>query len=151
MNSLPRMHACNHARTETRTHAHARTGCMQAITHTRMHSRAHAVCSYSWTAASGGQTRVLLRSSVVRPCDAGATWTSRTSSAPWAGRCQHTSVIDAAGTIYVIGGIRVDGSWPNNVATYFKDVWGSTDGGGTGLGGVGSGLVKGYSGVSRGY
>jgi hypothetical protein len=36
-------------------------------------------------------------------------------------RRSHTSVIDAAGAIYVIGGY--DGS------TYYKDVWATTDGG----------------------
>ncbi len=51
---------------------------------------------------------------------AGATWTSRTTSAPWAERQRHTTVIDAAGAIYVIGG---DGS------IYYQDVWASTDGG----------------------
>ena len=51
---------------------------------------------------------------------AGATWTSRTTTAPWAAREQHTSVIDAAGAIYVIGGAG---------AMYYKDVWVSTDGG----------------------
>ncbi len=54
---------------------------------------------------------------------AGVTWTSRTLSAPWAARAYHTSVIDAAGAIYVIGGADVgDGH-------YFADVWVSTDGG----------------------
>ncbi len=38
------------------------------------------------------------------------TWTSRTTSAPWAARARHASVIDAAGAIYVIGG-------------YYQDVW----------------------------
>jgi hypothetical protein len=52
---------------------------------------------------------------------AGVTWTLVIASAPWAGREQHTSVIDAAGVIYVIGGW--DGS------TYLHDVWASTDGG----------------------
>ena len=52
----------------------------------------------------------------------GATWTSRTTSAPWAGRAWHTSVIDAAGAIYVIGG------WSGG-STYFNDVYVSTDGG----------------------
>jgi hypothetical protein len=51
---------------------------------------------------------------------AGVTWTSRTSNAPWAGRFGHTSVIDATGAIYVIGGIN----GPTN-----DDVWASTDGG----------------------
>jgi hypothetical protein len=54
---------------------------------------------------------------------AGATWTSRTTSAQWAARYGHTSLIDAAGAIYVIGGYSGVGS------TYFQDVWVSTDGG----------------------
>jgi hypothetical protein len=49
------------------------------------------------------------------------TWTSSTSNAPWAARSSHTSVIDAAGAIYVIGG--------GSGGTYLKDVWVSTDGG----------------------
>jgi hypothetical protein len=53
-------------------------------------------------------------------CAAGVTWTSRTTSAPWAARYEHKSVIDAAGAIYVIGGI-------DGVNTYYKDVWVSTD------------------------
>ncbi len=56
----------------------------------------------------------------LRALAAGVTWTTRTS-APWAARDGHTSVIDAAGTIYVIGG------YGDN--TYFNDVWASTDGG----------------------
>ena len=44
------------------------------------------------------------------------------SSAPWDGRYSHTSVIGAAGAIYVIGGFR-DG------LTFYNDVWASTDGG----------------------
>ncbi len=35
----------------------------------------------------------------------------------------HTSVVDAAGTIYVIGGIG------DTAPDYFQDVWASTDGG----------------------
>ncbi len=42
-------------------------------------------------------------------------------TAPWAGRYGHTTVIDAAGAIYVIGG--------TNDTTYFNDVLQSTDGG----------------------
>ncbi len=48
-------------------------------------------------------------------------WRCRTASAPWAGRTGHTTVVNAAGVIYVIGGY--DGS------TYFRDVWASPDGG----------------------
>jgi hypothetical protein len=57
---------------------------------------------------------------------AGVTWTSRTSNAQWAARGAHTSVIDAAGAIYVIGG---EGNSYSNFGTYFNDVWASTDGG----------------------
>ncbi len=53
---------------------------------------------------------------------AGVTWTSRTTSAPWAGRFGQTTVIDAAGAIYVIGG------YGDNF-THYDDVWVSTDGG----------------------
>ena len=52
---------------------------------------------------------------------AGVTWTTRTTSAQWAARYGHTSVIDAAGAIYVLGGF--------NGGTTFQDVWVSTDGG----------------------
>ncbi len=54
---------------------------------------------------------------------AGVTWRLVIASAPWAARAHHTTVIDAAGAIYVIGGIGVGGS------TDYQDVWASTDGG----------------------
>ncbi len=54
---------------------------------------------------------------------AGATWTSRTTSAPWAARQLHTSVVDAAGAIYVLGGNNINGGG------CFHDVWATTDGG----------------------
>ncbi len=70
---------------------------------------------------------------------AGITWTSRTLAAGWAGRWCHTSVVDAAGAIYVIGG-RGSGGITD---TRYQDVWVSRDGGerwdlvkGGGLGGV---------------
>ena len=53
------------------------------------------------------------------------TWTSRTASAPWAARLAHTSVVDAAGAIYVIGGYSDLGTF----GILFHDVWVSTDGG----------------------
>ncbi len=60
-------------------------------------------------------------------------------TAPWAGREAHTSVVDAAGTIYVIGG---------EYGTNLNDVWVSTDGGarpdsGVGWSGVLSGVLQG--------
>jgi hypothetical protein len=52
---------------------------------------------------------------------AGVTWALVIAKAPWAAREGHSSVIDAAGAIYVIGG------W--NYPTFYQDVWKSTDGG----------------------
>ena len=78
------------------------------------------------------------------------TWTSRTTSAQWAARAYHTSVIDAAGAIYVIGGF-VDGLFG---ATGYKDVWASPNGGArAGLGkGDGRGILRGGTqGVLQGY
>jgi hypothetical protein len=77
-------------------------------------------------------------------------WICRTKSAPWAGRYGHTSVVDASGAIYVIGG---DGS-----TDYYHDVWVSPDRGaraGLGRGGVGGdgrGVdLVGTTGHYRGY
>jgi hypothetical protein len=80
-----------------------------------------------------------------RASAAGATWTSRTTSAPWARRFGHTTVIDAAGAIYIIGG--ADGT--DNL----NDVWASTDGGAR-AGRVKQGYPRdtmGYYGVLSGY
>ncbi len=71
------------------------------------------------------------------------TWELVIASAPWAARYSHTSVIDAAGAIYVIGG--------NGIGTYYHDVWVSTDGGaraGFGLG-LYEGTLGGYSGHTQ--
>jgi hypothetical protein len=58
------------------------------------------------------------------------------ASAPWAARYGHTTVIDAAGAIYVIGGY--DGT------NCLNDVWVSTDGGARPNSGVGwSGVLEG--------
>ncbi len=84
---------------------------------------------------------------------AGVTWASRTLKAEWAGRFAHTSVIDAAGAIYVIGGQGKD----RLSGTEYQDVWASSDKGarpeytsprlvrGT------TGALWGYSGASPGY
>jgi hypothetical protein len=65
-----------------------------------------------------------LHAPVSRAVAAGITWTSRTANAQWAARYSHTTVIDAAGAIYVIGGY----AW-NYVDTFYQDVWASTNGG----------------------
>ena len=49
----------------------------------------------------------------------GVTWSLVTSNAPWAARCMHTTVIDAAGTMYLIGGQSYTG--------YLNDVWSSAN------------------------
>jgi hypothetical protein len=64
-------------------------------------------------------------SSVGCPRAAGATWRLVIASAPWAAREGHTSVIDAGGAIYVIGGR----SSSRGTVYFYNDVWVSTDGG----------------------
>ncbi len=69
---------------------------------------------------------------VSRASAAGVNWTCRTANAGWIARAT-TSVVDATGAIYVIGGY-------NDEYPFFQDVWASTDGGaraGLGLGVVG--------------
>jgi hypothetical protein len=83
-----------------------------------------------------------------RASAAGVTWTCRTTSAPWAARFGHTSVIDAAGAIYVIGG---GGGTDGN--SLFQDVWASTDGGAgrtRSKGGGGGGGLAGSGGTQGG-
>ena len=78
---------------------------------------------------------------------AGVTWTCRTASAPWAGREWHTSVVDAAGAIYVIGGYSY-----STTGTVYNDVWVSSDGGvqaALGRGGYSRGYLRGTTGVLR--
>jgi hypothetical protein len=53
---------------------------------------------------------------------AGKNWNLVIARAPWAARFGHTTVIDATGAIYVIGG-------RGDTGTYLSDVWASTDGG----------------------
>jgi hypothetical protein len=122
------------------------------------------LCGHSWHGGTGGiyssacGARTAVCAFFVRcigrfaRVHAGATWTSRTTSAPWAARHLHTTVVDAAGAIYVIGGYSsgVGGSG----ATWFQDVWATTDGGAdrTRAGWLGStGWVgRGTKGVLRG-
>jgi hypothetical protein len=80
---------------------------------------------------------------------------SRTTSAPWGRRYGHTSVVDAVGAIYVIGGDD-GGNYPNYIyasGTSYQDVWASTDGGARAGLGQGGGREEpgGYSGRTRGY
>ncbi len=69
---------------------------------------------------------------------AGRTFSSRTLKAGWAARAYHTSVIDAAVAIYVLGGYVGSPS-------VYNDVWVSTDGGAR------PDSVKGGRGVHQGY
>ncbi len=109
-----------HACPNERTHAHLQhcvNVCASVCNKHSLHCRDR---RYLYLGRDG-HVCVLRWSSAVRPCAAGATWTARTTSAPWAARLGHTGVIDAAGAIYVIGGF--------GGAFYYKDVWVSTDGG----------------------
>jgi hypothetical protein len=63
-------------------------------------------------------------------------------TAPWAARTGHTTVIDAAGAIYVLGGL---GGFHNGTFTRYNDVHVSTDGG------AGPDSRRGWSGVLGGY
>jgi hypothetical protein len=75
---------------------------------------------------------------------AGRTFSNRTLKAEWAARAWHTSVVDAAGAIYVIGG--------SGTFTRYNDVWASTDGGaraGLGRGGALGGYYGGTKGLLR--
>ena len=79
------------------------------------------------------------------------TWSLVTSNAPWAARSAHTTVIDAAGTMFLIGGQGDTG--------FLNDVWSSADKGANRTqGGVLKGyskgtqrVLQGYSGVLNGY
>ena len=83
---------------------------------------------------------------VSRAFAAGRTFSSRTLKAEWAARNVHTSVVDAAGAIYVIGGV-------GGTTTRYNDVWASTDGGaraGLGRGDALGGYYGGTEGLPRG-
>ncbi len=77
---------------------------------------------------------------------AGRTFSNRTLKAEWAARHSHTSVVDASGAIYVIGGF--DGG------ILYNDVWASIDGGvrpdSVGGRSGGTGGTTGYSRVLHG-
>jgi hypothetical protein len=83
------------------------------------------------SAATVGRPRVrfaFVSSVSSRALAAGVNWASRTTDGQWARRRSHTTVVDAAGAIYVIGGTD-GGSLSNGITTwtYLRDVWKSTD------------------------
>jgi hypothetical protein len=59
---------------------------------------------------------------VIGASAAGASWTAVKYNTPWGVRLTHTSVFDASGNIYVLGG-------GNGFGSNYNDVWRSTDGG----------------------
>ncbi len=92
------------------------------------HSRGTAATCGIYSSArsvAGGHPCVVALDAIgrARASAAGITWTSRTLKAEWAARGFHTSVIDAAGAIYVLGGFA------RYVGGTHQDVWVSTDGG----------------------
>jgi hypothetical protein len=109
--------------------------------HARLSAR---LCARLWPRARGC---VWCHRPGLRALAAGITWTSRTANAQWAGRGYHSSVVDAAGAIYVIGGQSSTG--------YLQDVWATTDGGARPYSvmcarGVLGGYSRGATGVLRG-
>jgi hypothetical protein len=78
---------------------------------------------YLFMARTAARGRPRVRLSIRARLAAGAMWRCRTANAPWAGRWGHTSVVDAAGAIYVLGGQGTGKS------TFYNDVWKSADGG----------------------
>ncbi len=165
--SLPReretrISACaqtlTHACTRPRAHAridieHIRVS-LPIRTHTPLEARLRrfryvcdtAACVYVYVCHRTGGIYSSARDGRTAACAfafVGVTWTNRTSSAPWAARSQHTSVIDTAGAIYVIGGRY-------GYFTVYNDVWKSIDGGADRTRGC-SGVLDGYSGGTRGY
>ncbi len=95
------------------------------------------VCECVWATGLGradGRLCVCVCHRPVGHVAAGATWKLVIASAPWAARYLHTTVVDASGAIYVIGGIT-DRTFPFP-NTYYNDVWVSTDGGADRAGGV---------------
>ncbi len=59
------------------------------------------------------------------PRAAGGTWTCLLANTPWPARYGHTTVIDAAGTIYLMGGAIARGGQVN----LYNDVWVGTNNG----------------------
>jgi hypothetical protein len=72
---------------------------------------------------------------VVARVAAGASFRLVTNQPPWAGRYGHTTVIDAAGNIYLMGGLG------DGFGNYFNDVWKGTNFGENRTRGV----LRGYS------
>jgi hypothetical protein len=58
---------------------------------------------------------------------AGASWALMTANATWAAREGHTSVIDAAGHIYVLGGGYIACYRGGCRCAFYNDVWRSAD------------------------
>ena len=96
----------------------ARAGVVYTHVHVsaRVHVRLYSTRSNLYTVSSG-----LV---VIGARAAGASWTLMTASAPWAARKAHTSVIDAAGNIYVLGGNSLVDAVN---ASSCNDVWRSAD------------------------
>ena len=119
-----------------RLRASAPHGCMSPLV-------ARRVCR-ARPAAGSQPSRAWLRlvpSSGYTRLAAGVTWRLVIASAPWAARFGHTSVVGAAGAIYVLGGGRY------GFTGYLNDVWASPDGGA----GRASGTRWGYLVGPRGY
>jgi len=112
---------------------------MQTQRHARARTHTHTHTHVDVSAYLSAPTHALTHTPVRTALAAGVTWALVIASAPWAGRHGHASVIDAAGAIYVLGGLG---------STDYRDVWASTD---TGADRLLEGYSRGGEGYSRGY
>jgi hypothetical protein len=116
---------CTHARGRSSRGAlaHSRGTLRGTIAEGAYYTAGHSMGSSAHSRGFNAVLKGYSRGTLVRHCvfAAGVTWTSRTLNASWAARSGHTTVIDAAGAIYVIGGV--------SATTYYREVWVSTDGG----------------------
>ena len=73
---------------------------------------------------------------VVARVAAGASFRLVTNQPPWEGRYGHTTVIDAAGNMYLMGGLG------DGFGNYFNDVWKGTNSGENRTQGGTQGILK---------
>ncbi len=90
---------------------------------------------------------LVLQSGGHGPRAAGGTWTCLLANTPWPARYGHTTVIDAAGTIYLMGGAFVRGGGAGAHLNLYNDVWVGTNNGANSTQGHSQsthGVLKGY-------
>ena len=97
--------------------------CTDTHTHTHVHTALHPhVCGLWLCHRAVARHRPKVSRSRAFASAAGATWWLVIANAPWAGRHGHSTVIDAAGAIYVLGGRDGGGN-------LYNDMWVADNGG----------------------